>query len=137
MLAGGTTTVEVKSGYGLDLDTELRMLRALRRLSAEEPIDIVPTFMGAHEVPIEYRDRRDEYERLVVERMIPAVAVDRLAEWCDVFCETGVFTPDESRRILDAGKTHGLKPRIHRRRARGQRDRGAWPRTLGRDPPIT
>jgi imidazolonepropionase len=113
MLACGTTTVEVKSGYGLDLDTELRMLRALRRLSAEEPIDIVPTFMGAHEVPIEYRDRREEYERLVVERMIPAVANERLAEWCDVFCEKGVFTPGESRRILEAGKAHGLKPRIH------------------------
>jgi imidazolonepropionase len=113
MLACGTTTVEVKSGYGLDLDTELRMLRALRRLSAEEPIDIVPTFMGAHEVPIEYRDRREEYERLLVERMIPAVANERLAEWCDVFCEKGVFTPGESRRILEAGKAHGLKPRIH------------------------
>jgi imidazolonepropionase len=113
MLACGTTTVEVKSGYGLDLETELRMLRALRRLSAEGPIDIVPTFMGAHEIPLEYRDRREEYERLIVDRMIPTIANDRLAEWCDVFCETGVFTPQESRRILDAGKAHGLKPRIH------------------------
>jgi imidazolonepropionase len=113
MLACGTTTVEVKSGYGLDLETELRMLRALRRLAAEEPIGIVPTFMGAHEIPIEYRDRRAEYERLVVERMIPAIANERLAEWCDVFCETGVFTTDESRRILEAGQAHGLKPRIH------------------------
>ena len=113
MLACGTTTVEVKSGYGLDLETELRMLRALRRLSAEEPIDIVPTFMGAHEIPLEYRDRREEYERLVVDRMIPTIANERLAEWCDVFCENGVFTPQESRRILEAGKRHGLKPRIH------------------------
>jgi imidazolonepropionase len=113
MLACGTTTVEVKSGYGLDFETELRMLRALRRLSAEGPIDIVPTFMGAHEIPLEYRDRREEYERLIVDRMIPTIANDRLAEWCDVFCETGVFTPQESRRILDAGKAHGLKPRIH------------------------
>jgi imidazolonepropionase len=113
MLACGTTTVEVKSGYGLDLETELRMLRALRRLSAEEPIDIVPTFMGAHEIPLEYRDRREEYERLVVDRMIPTIANERLAEWCDVFCENGVFTPQESRRILEAGKRHGLKLRIH------------------------
>src|SRR5262249_54686149 len=113
LLACGTTTVEIKSGYGLDVETELRMLRALRRLSAEEPIDIVSTFMGAHEIPIEYRDRRSEYERLVVDRMIPAIAHEGLAEWCDVFCETGVFTPDESRRILEAGKAHGLKPRIH------------------------
>ena len=113
MLACGTTTVEIKSGYGLDLETELRMLRAIRRLSNEEPIDIVPTFMGAHEIPLEYRDRRSEYERLVVERMIPAVASERLAEWCDVFCEKDVFTPDESRRILEAAKAHGLKPRIH------------------------
>ena len=113
MLACGTTTVEVKSGYGLELETELRMLRALRRLSAEEPIDIVPTFMGAHEIPLEYRDRREEYERLVVDRMIPAIANAQLAEWCDVFCENGVFTPQESRRILEAGKAHGLKPRIH------------------------
>jgi len=69
--------------------------------------------MGAHEIPVEYRERRAAYERLVVEQMIPAIANELLAEWCDVFCETGVFTPDESRRILEAGKAHGLKPRIH------------------------
>jgi len=113
MLACGTTTVEVKSGYGLDLETELRMLCALRRLAAEEQIDLVPTFMGAHEIPLEYRDRREEYVRLIVDRMIPTIANERLAEWCDVFCENGVFTPQESRRILEAGKAHGLKPRIH------------------------
>ena len=113
MLACGTTTAEVKSGYGLDVDSELRMLRAIRRLNAELPIDIVPTFMGAHEIPLEYRERRAEYERLIVDRMIPAIANERLAEWCDVFCETGVFTPDESLRILEAGKRHGLRARIH------------------------
>ncbi len=113
MLACGTTTAEVKSGYGLDLDSELKMLRAIRQLASSHDVDIVPTFMGAHEVPIEHRQRRDAYTRLVVEEMIPAVAAERLAEWCDVFCETGVFTPDESRRILEAGKAHGLKPRIH------------------------
>ena len=69
--------------------------------------------MGAHEIPVEYRDRRDDYVRLVIDEMIPAVAAEALAEWCDVFCEHGVFTPEESRRILEAGIAHGLKPRIH------------------------
>jgi imidazolonepropionase len=113
MLACGTTTAEIKSGYGLDVETELKMLRAIRRLAGEQPIDLVPTFMGAHEIPVEYRDRRDDYVRLVIDEMIPAVAAESLAEWCDVFCETGVFTPDEARRILQAGAAHGLKPRIH------------------------
>jgi imidazolonepropionase len=113
MLACGTTTAEIKSGYGLDIETELKMLRAIRRLAGEQPIDLVPTFMGAHEIPVEYRDRRDDYVRLVIDEMIPAVAAESLAEWCDVFCETGVFTPDEARRILQAGAARGLKPRIH------------------------
>jgi imidazolonepropionase len=113
MLACGTTTAEIKSGYGLDVETELKMLRAIRRLAGEQPIDLVPTFMGAHEIPVEYRDRRDDYVRLVIDEMIPAVAAESLAEWCDVFCETGVFTPDEARRILQAGAARGLKPRIH------------------------
>jgi imidazolonepropionase len=113
MLACGTTTVEIKSGYGLDVETELKMLRAIRRLASGQPADVVSTFMGAHEIPVDYRTRREEYVRLVTERMIPAVASEGLAEWCDVFCETGVFTPDESRRILDAGKARGLKARIH------------------------
>jgi imidazolonepropionase len=113
MLACGTTTAEIKSGYGLDVETELKMLRAIRRLGGEQPIDLVPTFMGAHDVPIDYRDRREAYVRLVIDEMIPAVAAEGLAEWCDVFCETGVFTPDQSRRILQAGAGRGLKPRIH------------------------
>ena len=113
MLACGTTTAEIKSGYGLEVETELKMLRAVRRLAGEQPIDLVATFMGAHDVPIEYRDRREAYVRLVIDEMIPAVAAEGLAEWCDVFCETGVFTPDESRRILQAGAGRGLKPRIH------------------------
>jgi len=92
MLACGTTTCEIKSGYGLDL---------------------VPTFMGAHDVPVEHRSQREQYIDLVVDEMIPAVAASRLAEWCDVFCETGVFTPAESRRILEAGARAGLKARIH------------------------
>jgi imidazolonepropionase len=113
MLACGTTTCEVKSGYGLDLASELRMLTAIQQLSDSSPLDIVATFMGAHEIPIEYRDRRDEYVSLVVDRMIPEVAARGLAQWCDVFCETGVFTPAESARILAAGMRAGLKPRIH------------------------
>ena len=113
MLACGTTTAEIKSGYGLDLETELKMLRAVRRLSGEQPVDLVATFMGAHECPLEFRHRREDYVRLVIDRMIPAVAAEGLASWCDVFCETGVFTPGESRRILEAGKARGLQPRIH------------------------
>ena len=113
MLACGTTTAEIKSGYGLDLESELKMLRAIRRVNGIQPIDVVATFMGAHEIPVDFRARRDEYVRLVIDRMIPAVADGGLAEWCDVFCEQGVFTPDESRRILLAGAARGLKPRIH------------------------
>jgi imidazolonepropionase len=113
MLACGTTTCEMKSGYGLELDTELRMLRAMKRVGAEHAIDVVPTFMGAHEIPPEFRERRNTYVDLVIEEMIPAVAAAGLADWCDVFCERGVFTPTESRRILDAGLRAGLAPRIH------------------------
>lgn len=113
MLAHGTTTAEVKSGYGLTLDSELRMLRAARRLASEQPVTVIPTFMGAHEYPLEYRERRADYVELIVEAMLPAVAAEGLADWCDVFCENGVFTPEESRRILRAGAAAGLKPRIH------------------------
>lgn len=113
MLAFGTTTAEAKSGYGLDRETELRMLRAIKALAAEQPIELTATFMGAHEVPVEYRGRRADYTKLVIDEMIPAVAAEGLAEWCDVFCETGVFTPEESQAILEAGRRHGLKPRIH------------------------
>jgi len=113
MLANGTTTCEVKSGYGLDVQSELKMLRAIRRLADQHAIDIVPTFMGAHEVPVEHRDSREAYVDLVTREMIPAVASEGLADWCDVFCERGVFTPEESRRILEAGLRAGLAPRIH------------------------
>jgi imidazolonepropionase len=113
MLACGTTTVEIKSGYGLDLESELKMLRAIGALARELPIDVVPTFMGAHEIPVEFRSRRDAYVNAIIEEMLPAVSEAGLADWCDVFCETGVFTPAESIAILEAGKRHGLKPRIH------------------------
>jgi imidazolonepropionase len=113
MLAYGTTTAEAKSGYGLELAAERRILRAIKTVSSGQPIDLTATFMGAHEVPVEYRGRRADYVKLIIGDMIPAIAEQRLADWCDVFCEQGVFTPDESRAILEAGLRHGLKPRIH------------------------
>jgi imidazolonepropionase len=113
MLSNGTTTCEIKSGYGLDVASEIKMLRAIRALDESHAIDIVSTFMGAHEVPVEYRARRERYVNLVIDEMLPAVTESGLAEWCDVFCETDVFTPEESTRILDAGARAGLKPRIH------------------------
>jgi imidazolonepropionase len=113
MLTCGTTTCELKSGYGLDVATELKMLRAAAALDATHDMDIERTFMGAHEIPRDFRERRDAYVDLVVNVMIPAVAGERLATWCDVFCETGVFTPQESVRILEAGTRAGLKARIH------------------------
>ncbi len=113
MVASGTTTCEIKSGYGLDLETELKMLRAARSAGEAHPIDVVTTFLGAHEVPPEFRSNRARYVDLIVDEMIPAVAAERSAGWCDVFCEQGVFTPEESTRILEAGIDAGLKPRIH------------------------
>ena len=113
MLACGTTTAEAKSGYGLTTESELRQLRAIRRLDKEHAIDLVPTFMGAHELPVEYRSRRDDYVSLVIREMLPRVADEGLAEWCDVFCEQGVFTPQESAAVLTAGRELGLLPRIH------------------------
>jgi len=113
MLRCGTTTAEAKSGYGLETAAELKMLRAIRRLAGSQPIDLVATFLGAHEIPREYRDRRQAYLDLLTGEMIPAVASESLAAWCDVFCETGVYTPGESRAILEAGARAGLRPRIH------------------------
>ncbi|MGE7767719.1 imidazolonepropionase [Peribacillus sp. NPDC096540] len=109
----GVTTVESKSGYGLTLEDELKQLRATKRLNEQHPIDLVSTFMGAHAVPVEYKENPDEFVRLVIEEMIPKVAEENLAEFCDVFCEEGVFTIEQSERILEAGKNYGLKPKIH------------------------
>ena len=113
MLRCGTTTCEVKSGYALTTEGELKMLRTVRALAGTHAIELSPTFMGAHEVPPEYREGRRAYVELIVRDMIPAVASERLAEWCDVFCEAGVFSRGESREILEAGQAAGLKPRIH------------------------
>lgn len=113
MLAHGTTTVEAKSGYGLTLEDELKVLRAIHRLTAAHAVDVIPTFLGAHAVPPEYRDAPDAYVRIVVDEMIPAVVDEDLAEFCDVFCEAGAFTPEQSREVLLAGAEAGLDPKIH------------------------
>lgn len=113
MLAHGTTTAEVKSGYGLSTADEVKSLEAVRDLAKLEPVDLVPTFMGAHEVPREYANRRTEYVDFVIKEMIPAVAQKRLARFCDVFCEVGVFSIDQARAILEAGRKAGLAPKIH------------------------
>jgi imidazolonepropionase len=113
MLANGTTTCEIKSGYGLTTESELKLLRVIEEIGRRHAVSVIPTFMGAHEVPLEYRGRRAEYADLVVNEMIPAVARQNIARWCDVFCEDGVFTPAESTRILRAGLAAGLSARIH------------------------
>lgn len=109
----GTTTVEAKSGYGLTVEDELKMLRAIRRLNDETPLSYVPTFLGAHVVPEEFKGNSSGYVDLIVEEMLPRVATENLAEFCDVFCEVGAFTVEESRRILTAAKQFGLKLRVH------------------------
>ena len=112
-LRGGTTTIEAKSGYGLSLEDEIKMLRAIRRLDEKTSLRYVPTFLGAHSVPPEYRARRSEYVTLLVDEMLPQIAQQKLAEFCDVFCEENVFTTDEAWRILSAARCQGLDLRIH------------------------
>lgn len=111
MLAHGTTTVEIKSGYGLDTETELRMLDVIRRADESHPVDVVPTFMGAHAVPEE--TDADTYTDRVIDEQLPAVADQGVAEFCDVFCEEDVFSVEQSRRVLQAGIEHGLTPKVH------------------------
>jgi imidazolonepropionase len=116
MLAHGVTTVEAKSGYGLDLQTELRLLEVAHRLGAEGPIDVVPTWLGAHAVPPELRGRPDATEtwvRELLEVQLPGVVAQGRAVAADVFCEEGVFSADQSRRILEAAAAYGLRPRLH------------------------
>jgi imidazolonepropionase len=113
VLAHGTTTVEVKSGYGLATADELKMLEAIRRLGQAQPVEVHATFCGAHEVPPEYRDRTDEYVDVVVHEMLPAVAERGLARYVDVFCEEGVFSVEQSRRILEGGARAGLRAKLH------------------------
>ncbi len=113
LLEHGTTTIEAKSGYGLTVEDEMKILRVIRRLNAETPLELIPTFLGAHEIPDEYRENREEYIRLVIDEMLPRVAAEGLARYCDVFCESRVFTVGESRRVLARAKALGLGIRLH------------------------
>jgi imidazolonepropionase len=112
-LRGGTTTVEAKSGYGLSLEDEIKILRSIKTLDTETPLRYAPTFLGAHTIPKEYAARRDEYIALVIDEMLPEIAREKLAEFADVFCEQNVFTTDESWKILSAARCHGLGLRMH------------------------
>jgi imidazolonepropionase len=113
LMANGVTTVEVKSGYGLSFESEIRILRAIRQLNGEHPVELIPTFLGAHTIPPEYRGRRQDYVDLVINEMLPAVADEGLAEFCDVFVEDAAFSIDEAHSIFDAGKRYGLRPKLH------------------------
>ena len=109
----GTTTIEIKSGYGLDVETELRMLRIIDRLGRETPQTVIPTFMGAHAVPEEFRGDPEGYVALLREEMLPAVAKQGIARFCDIFCEEGVFSVEQSRRVLECAREHGLHLKVH------------------------
>ena len=113
MLKHGTTTVEAKSGYGLSTKDEIKSLEAVRALDEQHPIDLVPTFLGAHAIPPEFKGRTDEYVELVISEMLPKVAEKGLAEFCDVFCEKGMFSVDQTRKILLAAEKLGIKKIIH------------------------
>ncbi len=112
-LQHGTTTLEIKSGYGLDIATELKMLRVIDRIGRQTPLDVIPTFMGAHAVPPSYGRNPDAYVELLIEEMLPAVREQGIARFCDVFCEKGVFTRSQARRILEAARNHGLGIKLH------------------------
>lgn len=109
----GTGAVEIKSGYGLSLEGEIKMLRVVKRLKEHSPLTIKATFLGAHAVPAKYKQNRQEYIDLIINEMLPLVAKEKLADYCDVFCDRGFFTPDETDAILQAGWKHGLQPKIH------------------------
>ncbi len=116
MLGHGVTTVEAKSGYGLDLETEIRLVEAAHRLGTEGPIDVIPTYLGAHAVPPEFRSRPDgteAYVRSVIDEQLPGIAAHGRARFCDIFCEEGVFSADQSRRVLQAAASFGMTPRLH------------------------
>ncbi len=113
MMTYGTTTVETKSGYGLSLDNEIKSLKAANILNKEHPLDVVSTFLGAHAIPPEYKGRTEEYVDLIITEMIPKIASEGLAEFCDVFCEEGIFSIEQTQKIINAAKRYGLKPQIH------------------------
>jgi len=134
-LRSGTTTIEAKSGYGLSVEDEIKLLRAIKRLGQETPLRYVPTFLGAHDIPTKYLNRRDEYVALLVDELLPRVAHEKLAEYCDVFCEAKVFSTDDSRAILSAARRHGMKLRIHADQLRLPEER-SWQPNLMLLPPI-
>jgi len=113
MMKFGTTTVETKSGYGLTLESEIKSLRAAKKLNEEHPIDLVSTFLGAHAVPPEYEGKTDAYVDLITSEMIPKIATEKLAEFCDVFCEKDIFSIEQAKKILEIAKKFGLKPQLH------------------------
>jgi imidazolonepropionase len=113
MMKFGTTTVETKSGYGLTLESEIKSLRAAKKLNEEHPIDLVSTFLGAHAIPPEYKGKADDYVDLITSEMIPKIAKEKLAEFCDVFCEKDIFSIEQAKKILEIAKNFGLKPQLH------------------------
>ncbi len=113
MMNFGTTTIETKSGYGLTLESEIKSLEAAKLLNLQHPIDIISTFLGAHAIPPEYTENSDDYVDLIISKMIPQIAEKKLAEFCDVFCEHGIFSIQQTRKILNAALKFGLKPQIH------------------------
>src|SRR5690625_441139 len=113
MLLNGITTIEAKSGYGLTLEHELKQLEVAKKLNEDHQMDLISTFMGAHAVPMDYKENPEAFVDIVINEMLPVVAEKNLAVFNDVFCEAGVFTPEQSHRILEAGKKYGLKPKIH------------------------
>ena len=113
MMEYGTTTIETKSGYGLDTENEIKSLLAAKELNLEQPIDIIPTFLGAHAVPPEYDGKTDEYVEIIISEMIPRIAKEGLAEFCDVFCEEGIFSIEQTKKILSTATKYGMKPLIH------------------------
>ena len=113
MLSFGVTTVEGKSGYGLDRDTEVKQLEAMVELDHSHPIDVIKTFLGAHAIPVEYKGKPDAFIDFLIDTVMPEVADKKLAEFCDVFCEQGVFSVEQSGRLLQHAKQMGLKPKLH------------------------
>ena len=113
IMRSGTGAVEIKSGYGLSTDSELKMLRVIKKLKELSPLTIKATFLGAHAVPSEFKDHKGKYIELIIHEMLPKIAEEKLADYCDVFCEKGYFTYEETKRILEAANKHGLIPKVH------------------------
>jgi imidazolonepropionase len=109
----GTGAVEIKSGYGLTVESELKMLRVIKKLKSKSSVTIKSTFLGAHTFPVAFRENHEGYIRLIIEEMLPVIAAEKLADYIDVFCETGFYNPEEMKSIVEAGKSYGLKPRLH------------------------